>query len=344
MVFIMDVTLKDIAKKTGVSISTVSRILNQSNSDTLNTTQKEILDMAKAMGYLEKKVNTLSKPQIASYKIGCIFTAEHESILSPFFSELHKGIQTEAIQLQPICTIHLSTISIDDTGFLNKLIESKFNGVIILGHTKIDTIKAIRDIVPHCTYAGLNSVPGMDNVISDVKQGIRAIVNHLYVTGRHKIGFIGPVKDDGTTYNEYRYESYINAMEKLGLEINKDFIQNSFLQAADGYEAAIRMIHSKNTPDAIVCGNDNVAIGVMKALSEKGIKIPENIALAGYDNIPDSAYLTPSLTTVDVPKGGIGRQALHILLDSIKNERDYHIMVELPFQLIVRESTSNKES
>lgn len=92
-------------------------------------------------------------------------------------------------------------------------------------------------------------------------------------------------------------------------------------------------------PDAIICGNDNLAIGVMKALATKKLRIPEDIALTGYDDIPDSAYLTPSLTTVDMPKTDLGRHALLLLVDAITSGRSYPISMRLPHTLVVREST-----
>lgn len=108
----MEVTLKDIAKEARVSISTVSRVLNQ-NSGALNETQKRILATAKSMGYSDKKVIAMSHVDRLSCTLGCIFTSEHESIVSPFFSELHKGIQMEAKRLSSFMDIQLITTSVN---------------------------------------------------------------------------------------------------------------------------------------------------------------------------------------------------------------------------------------
>ena len=91
-------------------------------------------------------------------------------------------------------------------------------------------------------------------------------------------------------------------------------------------------------PTAVFCGNDTVALGVMKALDEHQIRIPEDISIVGFDNIETVRYLKPALTTIDIPKQELGRLAVKVLLDRIESKREYSIKVNLPFTLIVRES------
>jgi DNA-binding LacI/PurR family transcriptional regulator len=331
----MEVTLKDIAKEVGVSISTVSRAMNLQDRNGSDI-QKKIQETAKAMGYADKKAMILSNMAKPAFSIGCLFTSEHESIVSPFFAELHRGIMQEAKKLSPYADIKLTTLNIPS---IETLSQNSFDGVIILGRTKRETIADIRKTVAHCVYAGLNPIPGIDNVISDIKEGIGDIVKHLGENGRRNIGFIGPVSIDSATFNEYRYDAYLSAMKRLSLPVSPTLVKDSYLDASDGYDATLAMLDSGGKPDAIVCGNDNLAIGVMKALVTRGISVPKEVALAGYDNIPDSAYLTPSLTTVDVPKADIGKHALLLLLDAIESGRDYPITMTLPHTLLVREST-----
>jgi len=331
----MEVTLKDIAKEIGVSISTVSRAMNLQDRNASDM-QKKIQETAKAMGYADKKALLLSNMAKPSFSIGCLFISEHESIVSPFFAELHRGILQEVKKLSPYADITLTTLSIPS---IEAIAQNNFDGVIILGRTKRETIADIGKTVTHCVYAGLNPIPGIDNVISDIKEGIKDIVSHLYENGRRSIGFIGPVSIDSSAFNEYRHDAYLSAMKGLSLPVSPALVQESYLDASNGYDATLAMLDAGGKPDAIVCGNDNLAIGVMKALMTRGISVPKEVALAGYDNIPDSAYLTPSLTTVDVPKSDIGRHALLLLLDAIESGRDYPITMTLPHTLLVREST-----
>jgi DNA-binding LacI/PurR family transcriptional regulator len=98
------------------------------------------------------------------------------------------------------------------------------------------------------------------------------------------------------------------------------------------------LILKENLPSAIFCGNDTVAMGVMKALDEHGIRVPEDISLVGFDNIDTSSYLKPPLTTIDIPKKELGRLAVKILLDRLETNRTYSVRLVLPFTMLVRES------
>lgn len=99
------------------------------------------------------------------------------------------------------------------------------------------------------------------------------------------------------------------------------------------------MVRAGRLPTAVVCANDTVAMGVLKALGEEGIAVPSGISVIGFDNIENAAFLSPSLTTIDVPKAELGRYATTVLLDRIQNRRTYPLQVTLPFTLLEREST-----
>jgi len=331
-----EVKLRDIATRVGVSISTVSRVLNsQFDPRFASGTQKQILETAREMGYFNQKLSTLQTTGKPTYAIACMFTSDHESIISPFFSELHKGITMEIKRLSFRYGITFSTINTMEAGFPALLEHTHFDGAVVLGRARHATIAMIRDHVPRLVYAGLNAIEGMDNVTSDIREGIEAIVGHLAAQGYTKIGYIGPTPTQSDVENEYRYQGFVEAMHAHGLAVIPAFVHDSFLHAGDGYAAAMEMLKASPFPEAIICGNDNLAIGVMKALNTRHL----NIALAGYDNIPDSAYLTPSLTTVDVPKQDLGRYAVDVLLDALESKRNYPIVLKLPFSLVIREST-----
>ena len=137
--------------------------------------------------------------------------------------------------------------------------------------------------------------------------------------------------------NEYRYEGYLEGLKRCGIPFDSSLVEDCYLSAEEGREKAARIIASR--PDAIICANDNLALGVIRLLQDRGISIPGEIAVTGFDNIEASAYLKPSLTTFDVPKQELGRFALKAALDRRRNPRDYSIRIELPFRLIEREST-----
>ena len=316
----MDVTLKDIASQAGVSISTVSRVLNQGPDLVHPTeTQRKIIECARSLGYVSQKINTYQSIERPSYHIACIFASDHESIASPFFSELHDGLVDGVKQLAGRYDLSFVTLNLTVPG--------------------VATIAILKKQVPHIVYAGLNQIGGIDNVVSDIRFGIKAVTDRLVALGHRRIAYIGPTDQDGTLVNEYRYQTYAETLASHGIPLDKRLVADSYLEASDGYRATMQLFETGANPTAIICGNDNLAIGVTRALAKRGLSVPEDISLFGYDNIPDSAYLSPSLSTVDVPKREIGRYALRLLLDAIENHRDWPITVTLPFKLIEREST-----
>jgi len=163
-------------------------------------------------------------------------------------------------------------------------------------------------------------------------------VEYLIDLGHRKIGFIGPTQMKHQVFNEHRYQGYVDAMEKHNIPIPMEYIVDTILTANDGYASMKSLILKENLPSAIFCGNDTVAMGVMKALDEHGIRVPEDISLVGFDNIDTSSYLKPPLTTIDIPKKELGRLAVKILLDRLETNRTYSVRLVLPFTMLVRES------
>jgi DNA-binding LacI/PurR family transcriptional regulator len=127
-------------------------------------------------------------------------------------------------------------------------------------------------------------------------------------------------------------------MQAHGIAVRKELVVDTILTATDGYESMKTLIRRKTIPSAVFCGNDTVAMGVMKALDEHGIAVPKDISVVGFDNIETGTYLKPALTTIDIPKKELGRLAVKLLLDRLETNRTYSVRVTLPFSLLERES------
>lgn len=338
----MAVKLKDIAEKSGVSISTVSRILS---NDTSRKSKKETIDkvvqVAREMGYFEQKsfaqVAGASSPIIT---LGCIFTSDHETFVSPFFSQILSGIQKEILTQGEQHHIVFSTFNIADAGYRQAISQSRLDGAIVLGRTTLENISFIRSHIPYLVYAGLNRIgQDFDEVLCDARKGVIRAVEYLHGLGHRNMGFIGPTLKKHPVFNEHRYAGFVDGLASFGLKADPDFVYDSFLTALDGYEGMKAMTSRQRLPSAIICANDTVAMGVLKALGEAGISVPSQVSVIGFDNIENAAFLNPSLTTIDVPKAELGRYATTVLLDRILNKRTYPLQVTLPFTLLVREST-----
>jgi DNA-binding LacI/PurR family transcriptional regulator len=338
----MEIKLKDIASECGVSVSTVSRILSHDTSRKIkDSTVEKVTRTAREMGYFDQRafLHTFSKPS-QSYNLGCIFTSDHETFLSPFFSQLLAGIHKEILSQGERYNLTFNTFNITDPGYKAAIAQSHLDGAIILGRTTLENITFIKENIAFLVYAGLNRIgQDFDEVLCDARKGVSNAVEYLHSLGHREIGFIGPTQQKHPVFNEHRYAGYEDGLAALGLQKNPDFVYDSFLTASDGYEGMKSMAKNKVLPTALICANDTVATGVLKALGEEGISIPNQISVIGFDNIENAAYLKPSLTTIDVPKAELGRYATMILLDKITNKRSYPLQITLPFTLVKREST-----
>ncbi len=329
------VTLKEIAERSGVSVSTVSRILSGDTSrKPSEETSRRVLMVAHELGFIESRTKSIRKARIP-ITLDAIFLSDHESLASEFFQKILSGIEHEIGRLAEEYNIRYSVIASSDSSFLSSL--EGLDAAIILGRGSDELIMEIRKRVPLLIYAGLNSIGGMDEVISDAEAGMADAVRHLYGKGRRVIAYVGPA-DTPEVLNEHRFRGYLEGLDSVGISRDGAVFESVHLSPQEGYEGTIRLLE-RTIPDAIVAANDNTAIGVLKALNEKGLKVPEDVMLTGFDNAEASAFLEPSLTTFAVFAEELGRFAAKIIVDRCLNERSYPIRINIPYSLIEREST-----
>jgi DNA-binding LacI/PurR family transcriptional regulator len=343
----MAIKLKDIAQASGVSISTVSRILSKdSTRRSSDETSKRVIEIAKSLGYMEESSARMrilagnpEKPESPAYSIGCILTSDHESFVSPFFSTLLAGIQNELARTGSHLAYRLFVMNIMDRGFSQFMQSTSLDCAIMLGRTSLENISLLREKIPNLVYAGVNSIgDDLDEVICDGYSGAMRAVRHLAGLGHEKIGYIGSTLQKYQVFNEHRYQGFLDGMAASGLKVDEAYVVDTFLTSADGYESMQSLIRERTLPTAIFCGNDTVALGVMRALDENGISVPGDISIIGFDNIDTASWVKPALTTIAVPTKDLGRLAVKVMLDRLETGRDYAIRVNLPFRLIERES------
>ncbi len=329
------VLLSDIAEKCSVSISTVSRTLSGDTSRRINAlTRKKILQCASDLGYYTSR--QINQSSLATLKTAILFLSDHESIGSPFFSQIVEGIREEAERLGDV-KIELKTLSIYDSDFFTSFEDGDFDLAILLGRVRKDVLSRVMKSEAQLIYAGLNRIENVDCVLADSMEGIKELVCYLHSLGHEKIAFLGPCHQEDLV-NEYRFEGYLEGLALSGLDYSPSLVCDCYLSAEDGYEKT-GLLFEKSRPSAIVCANDILATGTLRYLEDHGIDCPGEVSVTGFDNIEASAFLKPALTTMDVPKKELGRFALSIALDRRKSGRDYTLRLNLPFSLIEREST-----
>lgn len=329
----MRATIKEVAKKAGVSIATVSRVLNESNL-VQDETKKLVKQVARDLRY---------SPNIAARSLSRSRT-ETIGILLPdlygeFFSEVIRGMDTTARQHKYHLFISSSHNSKAEIEAALRIMSGRVDGLIIMS-PHIDAVALNSNLPSALPVVLLNCyVDGgdFDAINIDNYQGAYDVVRHLVNHGHKRIAII-----TGTEKNidaQERLRGYQAALKDSGVEHSDLYELTGDFTEASAYKAAIRILNTNPQPTAIFASNDAMAIGALSALRVHNISVPGDIALAGFDDIPIATYITPSLTTVRVRISDLGALAVKRLLEAIHKKKEHvkHRTV-LGTEVVARES------
>lgn len=333
------VTIKDIARKFKCSPSTVSRALN--NHPSINEdTRRNLQEYAQRVGYQRNQVS-LNLLNTRTASIGVVVP----TINNYYESAIIEGIGTV---LQPLgYTLNICVTNEQyrlESEYMSKLLSNRVEGIFLsvsqetydsghyehlesLGRKNLPLIFIDRD------YDGFSA----GSVTIDDYLGAFTAVQHLIATGKRRIAHLkGP---NGMTVTEQRFRGYADCLIRNGIPVDESLIINTNFKVESALEPTAQLLSMKEPPDAIFGVNDQVAIGAMKVLREKGWLVPEQVAVVGFDNAPISPYIYPSLTSVFRPGRQLGEEAAKIFLNfSDQSANPVHIV--LTPELIIRESSS----
>jgi DNA-binding LacI/PurR family transcriptional regulator len=349
----MNVTLKDIAREAKVSISTVSRIINDDKTKPASPeTAENVWRIVRELGYVPNQnarklvYNQTDAQRPPKTKVlGCIFTSIRDTYNEPFFSAINRGIQLEAAQRGYVIGYSYFSDNMTQPALYNNITANPVDGAIVMGRFGTDFLQFLQHNFKNIVYTGLNYVGGgFDEVICDAYRAAQTGVRHLLALGHYKIGFLGtiPGRDALDVRNEHRFAGYRASLEQRQIVYNEAWTASIELTTEAAYLGMQMLLSQKELPTAMFCANDLVAIGAMKAIHEAGIKIPEEIAVIGIDDIALAAYVRPALSTVRVPKEELGKFAVKILIDRLEGGHELPVRLDLPFELVVRESCGGK--
>lgn len=322
-------TIKDVAKYCNVSVTTVSYALNDSD-EISKETKARIKKAAEELNYVPN-AHASGLKRKKTFKIGVMISGfegpVHHNVLS--------GIAKRLVERDNRYTL-LVTVS-DENLFL---IKQKNLDLAIIMDAKVNTdiIRDLSKIVPIITFDHYIIGDNIYNTTMDNKQGIYLETMDLISKGCKKIAYILGSKH--SSHNKLRFEGYVKAFEDSNKEIDYSIIfdADAFTERK-GFEV-INEFAFKNEQlpfDSLICANDELAVGAMEALKKHGYKIPEDILVAGFDDIEKGKYIYPTLSTVSVDWKYYGNQIADLALD-ILNDHNGHD-VEIPVQIIEREST-----
>jgi len=336
----MPITIKDIAKKAGVSHATVSRALN-GNTIIPESTAAGIRDLAQAMGYSPSAAARGLKTN-RSHVIGVIVS----HIDNPYFGEIVQGIE-DAIQGTRyslfFASSHLNPEN--EKNIVRAFAEHRVEGVIICSVTVGgQQAEALRQHgIPIVVINNQSPEKYSYSIAHDDLDGARQVTRHLIGLGHRRIAFLG--NELAERINQERLAGFHMELKSAGIRPEPALVLRcGGSEIADGQAGMQQLLTHSPLPSAVFCFNDLMAIGALKALTQAGISVPGQVSLAGFDNIEYSAYTQPPLTTFDQPKRDIGSQAARLLLDRIQadgnNGNGEPISQVMRGQLLVRTSTA----
>ncbi|NDV92711.1 substrate-binding domain-containing protein [Alteromonas sp. 345S023] len=334
----------DIAHLAGVSQSTVSRALN--NSPLVNEeTRRRVQEIARELNYkVDKNASNLRKQKSSTIAL-LLFEdpTSDDSMINPFFLAMLGSITRACAQAN--YDLLVSFQNLEDDWHAEYEDSNKADGIILLGYgdytdyqNKVAQLESqgthfVRWGAPDEAHPGVSI--GCDNY-----QGGQNITEHLLSLGKASFAFIG---DNGQQAPEFmaRYQGYIDTLKKHGLE--KNSVQRNAISTEEaGYNGILSLMSTGELPQVIVCASDLIAMGVLRALRENRIQVPDDVAVVGYDNISISAYTTPTLTSVQQNTKLAGELLVNTLLKAINNEHVEDYL--MPAEVIVRQSCGSKLS
>lgn len=329
-----NVTIKDVARVAGVSIATVSRILNGS----AGVSEELAVRVAEAVDVLEYRPNALARAlkERKSRSMGLVIP----DIENPFFPALVRGVEDAARQHgYAVILCNSDGDPVEEDRYIQFLFSKQVDGILFIGGAEsegnLDLLAALP--IPVVTLDRRSTAVKLSAVVCDNYQGAILAVEHLIKTDRKKIAFIGGPVNSSSAIDRRR--GFFDTHNRFGLPVNERLVYTGNYSFDNGYKITKALIESTEAFDAIFAANDMMAVGAIEALIENGIGVPENVAVAGFDDIRMAGWYKPALTTVRQPVYEMGQAAVTMLIKQISGTAEEVCEQKFLPELIVRKST-----
>lgn len=337
-----NVTLHDIAQRCRVSIATVSAVVNGAGWVS-ETTRERVRSAVSEMGYHPNQFARGLKKS-AGHAVGVIVS----DLTNPFFTQIVRSLSHalhDAGRSLSLCdSDHRHDLG---EANLRMLVEGQVLGLIVVGDSVPEA--ALREFVrqrprvPVIVIEREYQVPQVSSLLVDSAEAAYAATMHLAEQGYERIAMItGPSSGAGSaTYGRIqRFHGYQRALAASGRRFDDGLVVEGNFRSESGYEAMRRLLVLDPRPDAVFSANDMMAVGAMSAIREAGLRVPRDVALVGFDNVPITGLLQPTLTTMAMPLKEFGAAAARLLEEQV-GQGGEHSAVHLAFSaaLVVRESS-----
>jgi LacI family transcriptional regulator len=329
-------TIRDIARHAGVSVATVSRVIN-GRPDVAPETREAVLRHVRTHNFSTNR----SARALSVGRTGLVgFTVPNTH--AEYFANILSGA-TEALYEQDMRVVLCPTEHEHERELtlLDKLMQGTTDGAILLLPTETDDeLRALqsagfRFVVVDPRFPVDEGIPA---VSSSHWAGAKAATEHLLELGHRRIGLI--TGERGWVAAEDRVAGYHTGLIAAGVVPTPDLIAEGDFLVDSGRRAALRLLDLPDPPTAILASNDNMAVGAMQAARARGLAVPEDLSVVGYDDLEKAGIVTPALTTVRQPLAELGRTAVSLLMRLIEGQRVEALHVELAAKLVLRDSTA----
>lgn len=327
-------TIKEIAKDAGVSVATVSHVINNTRYVTEETTNK-VLDAMKRLDYQPNAVARSLRTRKTN-----IVALVIPDIINPYFSEVCRGFQDVAEKEDYVVVVCNSDRNYDnEKRIINVLRQQQVEGIVLnaskIGKTDLNLL--LGKETPLVLLGNFLEESSFNRVMIDNIKAAYDAVSYLISLGCSDIACINGELDSSS--GEKRFSGYQKAMRDHDLQINEEFISHGNFTYESGYQQFKEMLkNSTKKPEALFATSDTLALGAMFAAAEMNISVPDEISIMGFDDIPEAQRVIPKLTTIHQPKYETGVEAAKLLFRSIQ-DKDTSEKIILEHELIVREST-----
>jgi LacI family transcriptional regulator len=329
------VTLRDVAKIAGVSTATVSRVINNPEKVKPRTLEK-VRKVIEELHYSPNLIARSLKVQ-KSFMIGLLVP----NILNPFFAKIARGTENLLNERgYTVLILDTQENSVKEAKYLKDLLERRVDGLIIVPSKEdTDIPKVLRKKPIPAVFVDRYFSKDFDSVKGNNFSGISLLVSHLVNRGYRRIGFIsGPLE---TLPGRERYEAFIRLLALYGLEAKPAHVKISDFSIEGGYVKTKELLESGDIPEAVVAANNFMGVGALKAIREKGLRVPQDLGLVVFDEVFLADLADPPLTVVVQPAEEMGKVAAEMLLERIEAGEDLIPPREVVLEpvLIVRGST-----
>jgi DNA-binding LacI/PurR family transcriptional regulator len=344
----MPVSIRDIARISGVNASTVSRVINGSTRYRISDeTARRVWQVIEQQGYRVDPIARQNvrrrwhedKPRGGIYRMAVIYPGLSNNLASQFYYDILFGVQQAILESGlALAGVYEQGALSDSRTFFQATDPLEVDGLLLINTHSAPLRARLRRRVAAAVMLNHPGGPRLDSVCFDYRQAIRTMVEHLASLGHRRIVYAGRTLC-GDFPSDERTMGYMDAMRSLGLSVHEDDIIDTAGGLRDGFEKQWAQFERlRPRPTAMACSSDRVCIEMLRRFVQAGLRVPQDIAMGGYEDLDAAEFMIPRLTTIHAPRRELGAQAVRLLARRIENSKAPVEHVVLKTHLVVRES------